>query len=38
MAGLGLAGFVAGSLLWILSGGDRAVGLSGRRELIPSRL
>jgi hypothetical protein len=37
LAGLGLIGFLAGSALWIASGGDRAVGLSGRREWIPAR-
>jgi hypothetical protein len=34
----GLAAFLIGSALWIASGGDRAIGLSGRREWIPARM
>jgi hypothetical protein len=38
VAGVGLLGFLAGSALWLISGGDRALGLSGRRAFILSRL
>jgi hypothetical protein len=38
VAGAGLAAFLIGSGLWIASGGDRAIGLSGRREWIPARM
>ena len=37
VAGVGLLVFLAGSALWILSGGDRALGLSGLRPLIVDR-
>jgi hypothetical protein len=38
LGGFAIALFVFGSAVWILSGGDRYVGLSGRREYIVSRL
>jgi hypothetical protein len=38
MAFIGLVVFVGGSALWIGSGGDPAVGLSGRRPFIRSSL
>lgn len=38
LAPVGIGLFLLGSALWILSGGDRYVGLSGRRELIPVRM
>ena len=37
LAGVGLLVFLAGSALWILSSGDRALGLSRRRAFIRSR-
>ena len=37
LAGIGLLVFLLGSAVWILSGGDRALGLSGRRAFIRSR-
>jgi hypothetical protein len=37
VAGLGLLLFVAGSAGWILSGGDPALGLSGRRPFVRSQ-
>ena len=38
LAPVGIGLFLLGSALWIVSGGDRYVGLSGRREFIPSRM
>ena len=37
LAGVGLLVFLAGSALWLLSGGDRALGWSGARPVIRSR-
>ena len=37
LAGIGLLLFLAGSTTWIASGGDRALGLSGRRAFILSQ-
>ena len=38
LAVVGLLVFLAGSVLWIVTGGDRAVGFSGRRQIIRSSL
>jgi hypothetical protein len=38
LALVGLVVFLAGSALWIVSKGDRAVGFSGRRQVIRSSL
>lgn len=37
LAPVGIGLFLLGCALWIVSGGDRYVGLSGRRLFIPSR-
>jgi hypothetical protein len=37
VAGFGLAAFIAGMALWIVSGGDRYLGVSGRRTYVAGR-